>query len=178
MTTNRVLVLGGAGFLGSHLWDRLLSRGHEVVAMDNLQTGSRENVAHLRDERRFTFVEHDVVEPFFAPCARIYNLACPASPPRYQRDPVKTTPTSVLGTLHAHRLARRCGACVFFASTSAEELTVVEVACTLGFSPRVRLEEGLDRTIAWFERSAAKRAEPSSPRLVARGEPRTAADAG
>lgn len=118
MSKHRALVLGGAGFLGSHLCDRLVDRGYEVFAMDNLQTGSLANVAHLRGDKRFTFVEHDVVEPFHLPVDRIYNLACPASPPRYQEDPIKTTLTSVLGTLNALKLARQCGARVFLASTS------------------------------------------------------------
>lgn len=118
MSKQRVLVLGGAGFIGSHLCDRLLERGCEVFALDNLQTGSLHNIAHLRRSRRFTFVEHDVIDPFHLPVDRIYNLACPASPPHYQADPVKTTLTSVLGTLHALRLGKRCGARVFLASTS------------------------------------------------------------
>src|SRR3954470_23869483 len=84
----RVLVLGGAGFLGSHLCERLLDRGDEVLAMDNLQTGALQNIAHLRDNERFTFVEHVVPEPFYVPVDRVYNLACPASPPQYQADPV------------------------------------------------------------------------------------------
>lgn len=118
MSKHRVLVLGGAGFLGSHLCDRLIGRGHEVLAMDNLQTGSLENIAHLRKHARFSFIEHDVVEPFYVPVDRIYNLACPASPPHYQADPIKTTLTSVLGTLHSLKLGRQCGARVLLASTS------------------------------------------------------------
>jgi len=118
MKAERVLVMGGAGFVGSHLCDRLVAAGAEVFAMDNLQTGSLENLAHLRKHPRFSFVEHDVVEPFHVPVTRIYNLACPASPPHYQADPVKTTLTSVLGTLHALKLGKRCGARVFLASTS------------------------------------------------------------
>ncbi len=118
MSKHRVLVMGGAGFLGSHLCDRLVGDGDEVIAMDNLQTGSLENIAHLRNHPRFTFVEHDVVEPFYVPVDRIYNLACPASPPHYQADPVKTTLTSVLGTLHALKLGKQCGARVLLASTS------------------------------------------------------------
>jgi UDP-glucuronate decarboxylase len=118
MSKHRVLVLGGAGFLGSHLCDRLIGSGDEVFAMDNLQTGSLENIVHLRRHPRFSFIEHDVVEPFYVPVDRIYNLACPASPPRYQADPVKTTLTSVLGTLNALKLGRQCGARVLLASTS------------------------------------------------------------
>jgi UDP-glucuronate decarboxylase len=118
MSKHRVLVLGGAGFIGSHLCDRLIDRGDEVFALDNLQTGSLENIAHLRRHARFDFIEHDVVDAFHVPVDRIYNLACPASPPHYQADPIKTTLTSVLGTLHALKLGKQCGARVLFASTS------------------------------------------------------------
>jgi len=118
MRKHRVLVLGGAGFIGSHLCERLVENGDEVVAMDNLQTGSLENIEHLWPHPRFAFIEHDVVEPFHLPVDRIYNLACPASPPHYQADPVKTTLTSVLGTVNALRLGAKCGARVFLASTS------------------------------------------------------------
>jgi len=118
MNGHRALVMGGAGFVGSHLSDALLRLGHEVVAIDDLSTGSRANVAHLAAHPRFAFFEHDVREPFHLPVQRIYNLACPASPVHYQADPVKTTLTSVLGTLHALRLAETCGARVFLASTS------------------------------------------------------------
>ncbi len=118
MTGHRALVMGGAGFLGSHLCDALLDQGDEVVAVDDLSTGSLENLAHLEAHPRFTFFEHDVREPLYVPADRIYNLACPASPPHYQEDPVKTTLTSVLGTLHALRLAKSSGARVFLASTS------------------------------------------------------------
>jgi UDP-glucuronate decarboxylase len=118
MSKQRALVLGGAGFVGSHLCDRLLARGWDVYAMDNLQTGRLENIQHLGRHPRFTFIEHDVCEPFQVPADRIYNLACPASPPQYQADPIKTTLTSVLGAVHALRLAVRCHARVFQASTS------------------------------------------------------------
>ncbi len=118
MNENRTLVLGGAGFLGSHLCERLLARGERVLALDNLHTGCVDNIAHLMDDDRFSFLEHDVVNAFHVPCDRIFNLACPASPPRYQEDPVKTTLTSVLGTLHALELAQRFGARVLLASTS------------------------------------------------------------
>jgi UDP-glucuronate decarboxylase len=118
MNKQRALVLGGAGFVGSHLCDRLITGGWDVYALDNLQTGRLENIEHLRKEPRFAFIEHDVCDPFHLPCDRIHNLACPASPPHYQADPVKTTLTSVLGALHALRLAAQCGARVFQASTS------------------------------------------------------------
>ncbi len=120
----RCLVTGGAGFLGSHLVDRLLASGHEVVALDNFYTGRRENLSHLGAQDRFAFVEHDVTKPFpadgamGAPFDRIYHLACPASPPHYQRDPVFTTLTNVLGTLHGLERAELDGARFFQASTS------------------------------------------------------------
>ena len=114
----RIVVTGGAGFLGSHLCERMLAEGHEVVAVDNLMTGARENIAHLLDSGRFRLLEHDVTKPYDLPADRIYNLACPASPPHYQRDPVHTMLTSVLGALHGLELARRTGARFLQASTS------------------------------------------------------------
>jgi UDP-glucuronate decarboxylase len=113
----RILVTGGAGFVGSHLCERLLGEGHEVIALDDLSSGSRENVAHLA-RGRFTLIEHDVRKPFELRVDRVYNLASPASPPRYQRDPVGTVLTNVLGAYHALELARRCSARVLQASTS------------------------------------------------------------
>lgn len=119
MRGNRtILVTGGAGFLGSHLCERLLQAGHDVICMDNFHTGSRHNVAHLRDNPGFEVVRHDVTEPFHAEVDEIYNLACPASPVHYQLDPVKTMRTSVLGALNLLDLAHRTGARIFQASTS------------------------------------------------------------
>lgn len=115
---SQILVTGGAGFLGSHLVRRLITAGHHVIALDNLQTGRRENLADLEGHSRFTFVRHDVTLPYEFPVDRIYNLACAASPPRYQADPIHTTLTSVLGTLHALQLAERRNAVVLQASTS------------------------------------------------------------
>ncbi len=114
----RVLVTGGAGFLGSHLCDRLIEEGHEVLCIDDFSTGSRANVAHLLDHERFTLFEHDVTAPYFAPADRIYNLACPASPIHYQIDPIKTIVTNVQGAIHGLRLAQRTGARFLQASTS------------------------------------------------------------
>jgi UDP-glucuronate decarboxylase len=114
----RILVTGGAGFLGSHLCDRLLRDGHEVVCLDNLFTGRKDNIAHLLAHPRFEFVRHDVVDPFKFEVDQIYNLACPASPPHYQYNPIKTVKTSVMGAINCLGLARRVKARVFQASTS------------------------------------------------------------
>jgi UDP-glucuronate decarboxylase len=117
-STKRVLVTGGAGFLGSHLCDRLLREGHEVVCADNLFTGTKRNIAHLREHPRFEFVRHDVTFPLYIEVDEIYNLACPASPVHYQHDPVQTTKTSVHGAINMLGLAKRLGARIFQASTS------------------------------------------------------------
>jgi len=112
------LVTGGAGFVGSHLVDRLIDAGDEVVCLDNFQTGSLRNVAHLAGNARFELIEHDVIEPFDVDVDRIWHLACPASPPRYQDDPVRTAKTSFLGTLNALECARQRDARMLFTSTS------------------------------------------------------------
>ncbi|MEU3958864.1 UDP-glucuronic acid decarboxylase family protein [Streptomyces buecherae] len=114
----RVLVTGGAGFIGSHLCERLLDDGHEVVCLDNLFTGRRRNIGHLLEHPRFEFMRHDVAEPFHMEIDEIYHLACPASPVHYQRNPVRTIRTCVEGTLNALELARETGARLFIASTS------------------------------------------------------------
>jgi len=114
----RILVTGGAGFLGSHLCDRLLKDGHEVVCMDNYFTGSKRNIAHLQNNPNFEFVRHDVIDPFKFEVDQIYNLACPASPPHYQYNPIKTIKTSVMGSINCLGLAKRLKARVFQASTS------------------------------------------------------------
>ncbi|MCC6736316.1 MAG: SDR family oxidoreductase [Bauldia sp.] len=114
----RVLVTGGAGFIGSHLCDALLARGHEVLCVDNFYTGSRANLAHLLANPRFELVRHDVTFPLYVEVDQIYNLACPASPIHYQRDPVQTTKTSVHGAINVLGLAKRLGARVLQASTS------------------------------------------------------------
>ena len=114
----RILVTGGAGFLGSHLCDRLINDGHEVVCLDNLFTGRKENIVHLLSNPRFEFMRHDVVDPFKVEVDQIYNLACPASPPQYQYNPIKTVKTSVMGAINCLGLAKRVKARVFQASTS------------------------------------------------------------
>ena len=114
----RVLVTGGAGFLGSHLIDRLLADGHDVLCADNLFTGTKDNLAHLHSEPRFEFLRHDVTFPLFVEVDEIFNLACPASPIHYQRDPVQTTKTSVHGAINMLGLAKRLGCRILQASTS------------------------------------------------------------
>ena len=114
----RVLVTGGAGFLGSHLIDRLIAAGDEVLCVDNLFTGSKANIRHLLDHPRFEFMRHDVCFPLFVEVDAIYNLACPASPIHYQHDPVQTTKVSVSGAINMLGLAKRLGCRVLQASTS------------------------------------------------------------
>lgn len=114
----RVLVTGGAGFLGSHLIDRLLARGDEVVCVDNLFTGSKRNLEHLHGNPRLEFIRHDVTFPLYLEVDQIFNLACPASPIHYQHDPVQTTKTSVHGAINMLGLAKRLGCRIFQASTS------------------------------------------------------------
>jgi UDP-glucuronate decarboxylase len=114
----RVLVTGGAGFLGSHLIDRLLAEGHDVICADNLFTGTRRNIDHLRNHERFEFIRHDVTFPLYVEVDEIYNLACPASPVQYQHDPVQTTKTSVHGAINMLGLAKRLRCRILQASTS------------------------------------------------------------
>ena len=116
--TKRVLVTGGAGFLGSHLCDRLVAAGHDVVCADNLFTGSKRNIAHLLGNPNFEFVRHDVTFPLYLEVDEIWNLACPASPIHYQHDPEQTTKTSVHGAINMLGLAKRLRARIFQASTS------------------------------------------------------------
>ncbi len=115
---NRILVTGGAGFLGSHLCERLLQDGNDVICVDNLYTGSKDNIRHLMANPYFEFIRHDVTEPLYVEVDQIYNLACPASPIHYQANPVKTTKTSVYGALNMLGLAKRVGARILQASTS------------------------------------------------------------
>jgi UDP-glucuronate decarboxylase len=114
----RTLVTGGAGFIGSHLCERLLEEGHEVICLDNFFTGSKRNIAHLLDNRNFELIRHDVTNPILLEVDRVYNLACPASPIHYQYNPVKTIKTSVMGAINMLGLAKRVRARILQASTS------------------------------------------------------------
>ncbi len=114
----RILVTGGAGFLGSHLCERLLNEGHDVICLDNMFTGLKDNIIHLMDNHRFELIRHDVVIPIFVEVDEIYNLACPASPIHYQYNPIKTTKTSVMGAINMLGLAKRVKARILQASTS------------------------------------------------------------
>ncbi len=114
----RILVTGGAGFIGSHLCERLLADGSEVVCLDNFFTGRKQNIAHLMDDRRFEIIRHDVTEPILLEVDQIYNLACPASPVHYQDNPVKTVKTSVMGMINMLGMAKRVKARILQASTS------------------------------------------------------------
>ncbi len=115
---SRILVTGGAGFIGSHLCERLLAEGHEVACLDNFFTGRKKNVVHLMDNKNFELIRHDVIEPMLLEVEQVYHLACPASPVHYQYNPVKTIKTSVLGTINMLGLAKRVKARILIASTS------------------------------------------------------------
>ena len=115
---SRILVTGGAGFIGSHLCDSLISRGHDVLCVDNLFSGNKDNIRHLIGHPYFEFARHDVIHPLFAEVDQIYHLACPASPIHYQFNPIKTIKTSVIGTINMLGLAKRVKARVLLASTS------------------------------------------------------------
>ena len=116
--TERILVTGGAGFLGSHLCERLLDEGNHVICLDNYFTGQKQNIFHLMNNKRFEAIRHDLVNPIFLEVDRIYNLACPASPIHYQYNPVKTVKTNVMGAIHMLGLAKRVKARILQASTS------------------------------------------------------------
>ena len=107
MTVARILVTGGSGFIGSHLCDVLIRQGHDVLCVDNLFSGSRDNIRHLLGHPYFEFIRHDIIQPFFAEVDRIYHLACPASPIHYQYNPIKTIKTNVMGTINMLGLAKR-----------------------------------------------------------------------
>jgi UDP-glucuronate decarboxylase len=114
----RILITGGAGFIGSHLCERLLKEGNDVICLDNYFTGSKKNIAHLMDNPYFELVRHDITQPYYAEVDQIYNLACPASPVHYQYNPIKTTKTSVMGSINLLGLAKRISARILQASTS------------------------------------------------------------
>ncbi|MBU2922144.1 SDR family oxidoreductase [Winogradskyella psychrotolerans] len=114
----RILVTGGAGFVGSHLCERLLNEGNEVICLDNYFTGSKRNIEHLMDHNYFELVRHDIINPYMVEVDEIYNLACPASPVHYQHNPIKTVKTSVMGAINMLGLAKRVGAKILQASTS------------------------------------------------------------
>src|SRR5687767_4186988 len=114
----RILITGGAGFIGSHLSERLLNSGHDVICLDNFFTGRRDNILRLLDNHRFELIRHDVTEPILLEVDQIYNLACPASPIHYQYNPVKTVKTSVMGSINMLGLAKRVKARILQASTS------------------------------------------------------------
>lgn len=117
-TVKRILVTGGAGFLGSHLCDRLVADGHDVICLDNFFTSQKSNVEHLLHKRNFELIRHDVTQPIWLEVDQIYNLACPAAPGHYQYNPIKTMKTSVIGAINILGMGRRCGARVLQASTS------------------------------------------------------------
>lgn len=118
MKRKRILVTGGAGFIGSHLCEKLLEQKNDVICMDNLFTGQKDNIRHLMNNPYFEFIRKDILEDIYVECDQIYNLACPASPVYYQYDPIKTGKTNVIGALHALGLAKRCHARILQASTS------------------------------------------------------------
>ena len=115
---HRVLVTGGAGFIGSHLCETLLTQGHEVVCLDNFFTGAKSNITHLLDNKNFELIRHDITQPILIEVDRIFNLACPASPVHYQHNPIKTVKTNVLGAMNTLGIAKRVGARILQASTS------------------------------------------------------------
>ena len=153
----RILVTGGAGFIGSHLCERLVNEGNDVICLDNFYSGSKENVWHLIGKPNFELVRHDVVNPYWAEVDEIYNLACPASPIYYQNDPIQTTKTSVFGAYHMLGLARRTKAKILQSSTSEvygdpkiRRPDIAKAKSELGWEPKVTLDEGLDHIIQYF----------------------------
>jgi nucleoside-diphosphate-sugar epimerase len=153
-----ILVTGGAGFLGSHLCEKLLQAGHEVISADNYFTGRKSNIAYLLNNPNFEAMRHDITFPLYVEVNEIYNFACPASPIHYQFDPMQTTKTSVHGSINMLGLAKRAKARIVQASTSEvygdpkrrrPDITLAKE--DLNWQPEVSLEEGLNETIACFE---------------------------
>jgi UDP-glucuronate decarboxylase len=114
----RILITGGAGFLGSHLCEHLLAQGHDIICLDNFFTGSKNNILHLLSNPHFELIRHDIINPIFLEVEEIYNLACPASPVHYQYNPIKTIKTNVMGAINTLGLAKRVRAAILQASTS------------------------------------------------------------
>jgi len=132
MSSQSILVTGGAGFIGSHLCEKLLAEGNEVICLDNFFTGSKSNISQLMDYKGFEIVRHDVIEPILLEVNQIYHLACPASPIHYQFDPVNTVKTNVMGTINMLGLAKRTQARILLASTS--EVSAIPM-CTRSRNP-------------------------------------------
>src|SRR5437868_4054735 len=130
----RILVTGGAGFIGLHLCEGLLGEGHDVLCLDNFFPGRRENVFHLMDSKRFELLRHDIIEPVLLEVDQIYNLACPASPVHYQYNPIKSVKTSVMGTINMLGLAKRVKARFLLASTSGMYFFWLYLFCSFYFS--------------------------------------------
>lgn len=166
-TRKRILVTWGAGFIGSHLCERLLSDGHDILCVANFYTGTRDNIAHLLDHPHFELLRHDITFPLFVEVDEIYNLACPASPVHYQNDPVQTTKTSVHGSINLLELAKRVRAKILLASTSGvygdpvfhllpednprqrcPDITLARKI--MKWQPSIALDTGLERTIGYF----------------------------
>src|SRR5210317_1099857 len=150
----KVLITGGAGFIGSHLCERLLNEGNDVLCVDNYFTGVKDNVAHLRENPRFEIMRHDVTFPLYVEVDAIYNLASPASPVHYQHDPVQTTKTNVMGAINMLGLAKRLRVPILQASTSEvygdpkqRQPNIDKAKNSLRWEPTVRLREGLSKTI-------------------------------
>lgn len=158
----KTLITGGAGFLGSHLCEKLLEAGHEVICVDNFYTGAKQNIAHLLDNPYFEIIRHDICFPLYVEVNEIYNLACPASPIHYQFDPVQTTKTSVHGAINMLELAEQ----IIDITGSHSKIIhkplpsddpkqrkpdITLAKQELGWEPKVKLEDGLVKTIGYFE---------------------------
>ena len=149
MAERRILVTGGAGFIGSHLVSRLLNQEHQVLVVDNYYSGTRSNLGDLLSHPNLEILRHDVTFPLYVEVDEIYHLACPASPVFYQRDPVQTTKTSVMGSINMLGLAKRTKAKILLSSTSEVygDLKITKAREILGWQPTVELAEGLAATI-------------------------------